>query len=272
MSSTIRRAKKDADNPYRAIRRATFEDSRLSWEARGLLGYLLVKPDDWKINVSNLVNQSPGGRDRVYRILSELIEHHYIQRTEIRISGKISGYEYVVFEEPYTEEPDEIQSSPVGPDTEKPDTVEPLPEKPYTVLPYTEKAYISKEEVSSKKETTTNTTAAGASGDDSPSTIPPTKPDGWGEVVKHYESNIGMFTSSLSEMVQAATVEYGSTFVVEAITEATRQNVRKWAYVEGILARWRANGRKPPKPTAKLPQVVRIYNQYTGQYEERRTS
>lgn len=123
-----------------------------------------------------------------------------------------------------------------------------------------------------KRHSPSSDIAAGASSGDSPSTTGTTKPDGWGEVVKHYESNIGMFTSSLSEMVQAATVEYGSTFVVEAITEATRQNVRKWAYVEGILARWRANGRKPPKPTAKLPQVVRIYNQYTGQYEERRTS
>jgi hypothetical protein len=146
MSSTIRRAKKDAANPYKAIRRATFEDSRLSWEARGLLGYLLVKPDDWKINVAHLMHQAPGGRDRVYRIINELIEHGYIQRNEVRANGKIAGYDYLVFEEPYTENPQQFTLLPEEPYTDEPDAVAPLPEKPYPVLPLTANTHISKEE------------------------------------------------------------------------------------------------------------------------------
>lgn len=159
MSSTIRRAKKDADNPYCTVRRATFEDKRLSWEARGLLAYLLVKPDDWQVNVTNLVNQSPGGRDRVYRILKELIEHHYIQRNEVRDGGKIVGYEYLVFEEPYTSEPSQMELLPGEPDTENTDTVEPLPEKPDTVLPDTENTDITKKEELLNKKTTKNIAA-----------------------------------------------------------------------------------------------------------------
>lgn len=141
MGSTIRRAKKDAENPYKAIRRATFEDNRLSWEARGLLGYLLVKPDDWHISVTNLINESPGGRDRVYRILNELIEFGYIQRIEVRDKGKISGYDYLVYEEPCEGKPQQAELIPA----------EPLPEKPYTVSPLTEKADHTKEEVQPSK-------------------------------------------------------------------------------------------------------------------------
>lgn len=159
MSSTIRRAKKDADNPYRAVRRATFEDERLSWEARGLLAYLLVKPDDWRINVANLVNQAPGGRDRVYRIINELIEFGYICRDEIRTNGKIAGYDYTVYEEPRTEKPEQIPLLPNEPDTENTDTELPLPEKPYPVLPYTANTHISNKEVVVSNKTDAEPTA-----------------------------------------------------------------------------------------------------------------
>jgi hypothetical protein len=79
-SATILRAPKNKRNPYTSVRRATFEDRGLSWEARGLLAYLLVKPDDWEIQVADLIDASPGGRDKVYRILNELEAHGYVER------------------------------------------------------------------------------------------------------------------------------------------------------------------------------------------------
>lgn len=106
--------------------------------------------------------------------------------------------------------------------------------------------------------------AAGASGGSSGSSD-------WQAVVNAYESNIGTFTALSSDMVKAAVDDYGSTLVVDAIKEAVRQNVRKWAYVDGILQRWHANGRASPKRAKPKtgPQTVRIFNQYTGQIEER---
>lgn len=38
------------------------EDDRLSYKAKGLLAYLLSKPDDWKVIVGNLVNSSKDGK------------------------------------------------------------------------------------------------------------------------------------------------------------------------------------------------------------------
>lgn len=110
--------------------------------------------------------------------------------------------------------------------------------------------------------------AAGASGGGSSGS------SDWQAVVNAYESNIGTFTVLSSDMVKAAVDDYGSTLVVDAIKEAVRQNVRKWAYVDGILQRWHANGRASPKRTKPKtgPQTVRIFNQYTGQIEERTLS
>jgi hypothetical protein len=48
------------------------EDTRLSWAARGLLGYLLSRPDDWKVLVKDLQRRGDLGRDGIYQLLKEL--------------------------------------------------------------------------------------------------------------------------------------------------------------------------------------------------------
>jgi hypothetical protein len=119
----IIRVRKDRDNPYAQIRRATLEDEPLSWEARGVLGYLLCKPDDWQLRVNDLINRGPGGRERMYRILKELEINGYIRRVcEQGANGK-----FVWFTEVY--EAPQVQESDL-PYTENPYTVKPLTEKP----------------------------------------------------------------------------------------------------------------------------------------------
>lgn len=117
----------------------------------------------------------------------------------------------------------------------------------------------------------TKTDAAGADSDSGDSSL---SLSGWQEVMRAYESNIGSFTAMSSELVRASTEEHGATVVVDAITEAVKQNVRKWSYVDGILKRWKANGRngespKPVKPPPRQAQKITIFNQYTNQYEEK---
>lgn len=93
----------------------------------------------------------------------------------------------------------------------------------------------------------------------------------WEKVVEAYESNIGIFTAMSSEMVRSAFDDYGAVLVVDAIKAAVSQNVRKWAYVDAILKRWKANGRNNGKAEAtkveKTPRTITIFNQYTNQYE-----
>lgn len=68
------------------------EDDRLSYKAKGLLAYLLSKPDDWKVIVGNLVNSSKDGKASVYAGLKEL---GYMNVTSAEID-KSSGMEFYI--------------------------------------------------------------------------------------------------------------------------------------------------------------------------------
>ncbi len=91
------------------------EDSSLSWAARGLLIFLLGKPDNWSVSVEYLTTQSDLKRDGVRNLLAELIEKGYVVRHALRESGKIAGYSYTVFDSPQTPLPSPPLPSPPKP-------------------------------------------------------------------------------------------------------------------------------------------------------------
>lgn len=110
------------DNPYAQINRKTLQRTDLSWEARGLWAYLLSLPNDWKVSVKHLIKQSPGGRDKVWRILNDLKESGLcilLQRRQE--GGKWAPAEYIIAES--QEELEEFKKS--LPHTEKPSTEKP---------------------------------------------------------------------------------------------------------------------------------------------------
>lgn len=57
-----------------------------------------------------------------------------------------------------------------------------------------------------------------------------------------YENNIGLINPIMAETLKAAEQEYPADWIEDAIHEAVRQNVRRWAYVEAILLRRKAGG------------------------------
>lgn len=92
------------ERPYFSMARETAQDRRLTFEARGMLAYLLSKPNDWEVEVNDLKQQC--GRDRVYRIINELLEANYLKRENAHDGkGKFSGYNYQLYETPFTEKP-----------------------------------------------------------------------------------------------------------------------------------------------------------------------
>lgn len=131
----IRRAIHSKENPYLMVKRTTVQDDNLSYEARGMLTYILSQPDNWRVQPAELVNKSCG-RDKVYRILKELIEARYIEHEKtFNEHHRIIWGDYVVHETPYPENPDmksytdnqEMKSGrkplPEIPDTENPDSI-----------------------------------------------------------------------------------------------------------------------------------------------------
>lgn len=69
----IRRSPSPIRDNFTILPNETIEDSRLSWEARGLLTYLLSKPDHWQVIVGHLATESPKAKkEKVLSILKEL--------------------------------------------------------------------------------------------------------------------------------------------------------------------------------------------------------
>lgn len=77
------------------------ENERLTWEARGLLVFLLSKPDHWAVNRDHLAGQAPNGITMVRRILGELESHGYLRRirTQEEGTGRVV-WESVVYDSP----------------------------------------------------------------------------------------------------------------------------------------------------------------------------
>lgn len=107
---------------FSIIDNRVIEDGRLSWGARGLLEYMLSKPDDWKFYMSELISHSDkDGRDKTYGYINELKKYGYVTRKQKRnSSGKFGNQDLIVTDSPLTGFPDTVK-----PDTDKPDTVNP---------------------------------------------------------------------------------------------------------------------------------------------------
>ncbi len=158
---TVIHAPRDSDHQYFALARAVPQDERLSFEARGLLTYLLSKPADWQIQIADLQREGGCGRDRIYRLLKELRDAGYVQRERIhQPNGAFVWGPYRVYEIPFPENAEMVQEMrakqpfPEKPDTAQPDTenaemaTKDIPHQkaaqPFSSLPYTENtdAYI----------------------------------------------------------------------------------------------------------------------------------
>lgn len=115
MSGKITRTKRNT--PYVQIDKRPIEDKKLSWKAKGILAYLLSKPDGWEIKIYDLIEKSTDGRDAVRSGMIELEENGYLKKSQNKaIDGKFDGYNYEVIEVPFTD----------FPSTEKPITENPL--------------------------------------------------------------------------------------------------------------------------------------------------
>ena len=91
--------KSSAADKYTVVPNDTVRDGSLSFEATGLLCFLLSLPADWAIHKSWLQNQKLGcGRDKLTRLISELEEAGYIKREVSQLDdGKLNGYDWFVY-------------------------------------------------------------------------------------------------------------------------------------------------------------------------------
>ena len=113
------------EHNYTVVSNKVYDKNQLSWQAMGLLGYLLTKPDNWQVMVAELVNvtkdtKKPTGREGVYNIINELKEKGFIS---VRKNSDGST-DYTVYDEPIQ------QSNHENPNQGKPNQGKPNHGKP----------------------------------------------------------------------------------------------------------------------------------------------
>jgi hypothetical protein len=96
----IRTSKKD--HPFALIDKTGLEDYNLTWDAKGILCYVLSKPDDWKVHIKELAQNSADGITVVRTAIAELIQAGYVSKKRIFNSKTkcIEGVEYIFYESP----------------------------------------------------------------------------------------------------------------------------------------------------------------------------
>lgn len=127
----IIRVSKDKKNPYFMMNKTGINDPGLSLKAKGLLAYLISKPDGWYINYSDIIKNSLNSIYSVRSAVSELLSHGYMERTQIRKDdGQFGFYDYIVYEKPLLIN---IRKNNLSPHSGFPHTVLPLTDK-HTLL------------------------------------------------------------------------------------------------------------------------------------------
>lgn len=74
------------------------KDNELSLKAKGLLSIMLSLPDEWHYSVKGLKAICVESINTINGILQELEENDYLLRKRVYCNGKISEWEYVIFE------------------------------------------------------------------------------------------------------------------------------------------------------------------------------
>lgn len=85
---------------WTTIDRGAVNDDRLSFRARGVLVWLLDKPDDWNTDSLAIARAGREGRDAVRAALAELRECGYLAQARRQIEGGRWITETLVFEAP----------------------------------------------------------------------------------------------------------------------------------------------------------------------------
>jgi hypothetical protein len=102
---TIHKSHTIAD-PFCRFPKAISDDENLSWQAKGILCYLLGKPDGWKTRVADIVNRGKDGADAVRSALKELRKAGYVRLTRLTEKGKVTEWKWEVSDAPCFAKPD----------------------------------------------------------------------------------------------------------------------------------------------------------------------
>ncbi|MFC8833372.1 hypothetical protein ACFT8V_09265 [Streptomyces griseoincarnatus] len=98
----VRRGVMAADQ-FTQIANGLFRDSRLSYKAKGIFGYVSTHQDGWQVTLAHLVAVGPDGREAVRAGLKELERYGYLIRERLRRpNGTLGEVVYSITDRPAT--------------------------------------------------------------------------------------------------------------------------------------------------------------------------
>ena len=221
--ATIFRAAKNKDNPYVMIDRRPIDNKNLSFKAKGILTYLLSRPDGWEVNLVDLANRSTDGLASIKSGVKELKDAGHLKHAGTRkASGQFDTVIWEVYEVPQVgNQPTDTPDMVVSPQVEKPQVENPQADIRIQVL-----STVSNKEISSKA----------------------------AAVFKTYTSEIGVLTANRADSINdLLDHNVPPEWIIDALEIASKQNHRSWAYASAILKRWAVDG-KGDKPKHTEPE------------------
>lgn len=118
MQDAICRTVKDKEHPYSVLSLEVI-NKKMSAKAKGILTYLLSKPDKWKFNMQDIENHFTDGPDSIRSGLKELqnLGHLHRKRYQHRESKKFY-WKWLIYEVPdqydetdFDQTPEELMNS-----------------------------------------------------------------------------------------------------------------------------------------------------------------
>ena len=101
--ANIIRVEHSKERPFVVLSTEMVRDPNLDLQCKGMLAFLLAKPDNWQIRPENLVKELKECRATVYNIINKLIDAGYIYREVIRARNEDGTFKtasmYIVFED-----------------------------------------------------------------------------------------------------------------------------------------------------------------------------
>lgn len=215
----IFRVYKETGN-FVTVHKNFIHDNKISWKAKGILLYLLSRPDDWQVYETELVKHTSDGLSSLKSGIKELEEIGYIRRTRKRDDkGRLKEYEYSVFEHPTHMRLSNVGKSNVG------------------------NSNIGKTYVGESNTTNNNSTYNDSTNNDSNKNNSSSKQQ---SPFDFYQANgFGVLKPYISDQIGAWIDDFeqnGNEIVIEAMKESLNNNVYKWNYVNSILKSWFNDG------------------------------
>lgn len=200
-------------------------DNDITFKAKGILLYLLSRPDDWQIYESEILKHTKDGKDSLKSGIRELEKVGYVERTRKRDDkGHLNGYEYLVYEHPIQNGKSNVGISNNG----KPNVGKSNNGKPDNG----KSAPTNNNRTNNDLTNNNRTNNDGSSGQQSPFDF-------------YQENGFGMLKPYVAEQISYWIDDFkdnGNEIVIEAMKESVNSNVTNWKYVNSILKSWYNDG------------------------------